>query len=141
MFPLEDQIEAKRKELEALKRITALTDDMKFNLDELAGQVRQINSNATSVSKVMENWNSISRSISLAGLSLLQYAEGDYEVGAWKKNYNSNGNQNNNSNDNNNNDSNNNDNNNNSNKDREEPKDGQGPLPETLVRIRMDDEN
>lgn len=119
-MPLEEQIEVKKRELEALKKITALTDDMRLHLDELAGQVRQMNSNATSVSKVMENWNSISRSISLAGLSLLQYAEGDYEVGAWKNNNN---------------------NNNNNRKEGEEPEDGHGPLPETLVRIRMDDEN
>ncbi|CAR25939.1 hypothetical protein ZYGR_0A05090 [Zygosaccharomyces rouxii] len=122
MLPLEEQIEAKKRELEALKKITALTDDMKLQLDELAGQVRQMNSNATSVSRVMENWNSISRSISLAGLSLLQYAEGDYEVGAWKKDKNNN-------------------NSNNNKQDEEEPEDGHGPLPETLVRIRMDDEN
>lgn len=115
MLSLEEQVEAKKRELEALKRITTLTDDMKLQLDELAGQVRQMNSNATSVSRVMENWNSISRSISLAGLSLLQYAEGDYEVGAWRHD--------------------------NNRRNEEGPEDGHGPLPETLVRIRMDEEN
>lgn len=124
MLPLEEQIECKKRELEALKKITALTDDMKTHLDELAGQVLEMNSNATSVSKVMENWNSISRSISLAGLSLLQYAEGDYEVGSWNNNNNNGDN-----------------NHSNQKKDEEGLEDSHGPLPETLVRIRMDDEN
>ncbi|AQZ11919.1 DAD2 (YKR083C) [Zygosaccharomyces parabailii] len=111
---MEEQLEAKKKELEALKKITALTDEMKVQLEELSGQIRQMNSNAASVSQVLENWNSITRSISLAGLSLLQYAEGDYEVGVWKSES--------------------------KNKD-EEPVDGHGPLPETLVRIRMNEKN
>lgn len=111
---MDDQLEAKKRELEALKKITALTDEMKLQLDELAGQVHQMNSNAASVSRVLENWNSITRSISLAGLSLLQYAEGDYEVGAWK---------------------------NNDNNEDMEQEDSHGPLPETLVRIRMDEKN
>lgn len=109
---MDDQLEAKKRELEALKKITALTDEMKLQLDELAGQVHQMNSNAASVSRVLENWNSITRSISLAGLSLLQYAEGDYEVGAWK---------------------------NSGNNEDMEQEDSHGPLPETLVRIRMDE--
>lgn len=111
---MEGQIALKKRELEALKRITALTDEMKVQLDGLAGQVCQMESNAETVSEVMRNWNSIMRSISQAGLSLLQYAEGDYEVGAWAP----------------------------------ETRENDGsqreparttPLPETLVRIRVDE--
>lgn len=115
MLPLEDQIRSKRRELGALKRITALTEETKLQLDELAGQVRQMQSNAETVSEVMRNWNSIMRSISQAGLSLLQYADGDYEVGAWAPQSNEN--------------------------DEEEASAGtaDAPLPETLVRIRVDE--
>lgn len=113
---IESQIASKRAELEALKKITSLTDEMKLQLDELAGQVCQMESNAETVSEVMRNWNSIVRSISQAGLSLLQYAEGDYEVGKWAPPA----------------------------KEGEEGlpvKDpvGTAPLPETLVRIRVDE--
>lgn len=112
---MESQVAAKRRELEALKRITSLTDEMKLQLDALAGQVSQMENNAETVSEVMRNWNSIVRSISQAGLSLLQYAEGDYEVGAWAP----------------------------QGKPKDEPQSnepaGATPLPETLVRIRVDE--
>lgn len=116
MASLEEQIRYKRRELEALKRITALTEQTKTQLDELAGQVRLMHSNAETVSEVMQNWNSIMRSISQAGLSLLQYVDGDYEVGAWATGDNDNT------------------------KERGDPAAPvETPLPETLVRIRVDE--
>lgn len=117
MVSLDTQIACKKQELEALKKITALTDSMKLQLDELAGQVRQMQSNAETVSQVMENWNSITKSISQAGLSLLQYAEGDYEVGVWAAG--------------------------NKGDDHKESvqRNVDTPLPETLVRIRVDEED
>lgn len=111
MVSLEEQILCKRRELAALKRITGLTEETKLQLDELAGQVRQMQSNAETVSEVMRNWNSIMRSISQAGLSLLQYADGDYEVGAWAPE--------------------------DDNNDEERGNPTEPPLPETLVRIRV----
>lgn len=112
---LDSQVALKKQELEALKKITELTDTMKSQLDGMANQVEHMESNAETVSKVLENWDSITRSISQAGLSLLQYTEGDYEVGIWKSN--------------------------NKNEDESDKKNDQEiPLPETLVRIRVDDQ-
>ncbi|QLQ81991.1 hypothetical protein HG537_0G02450 [Torulaspora globosa] len=112
---MESQIALKKRELEALKRITSLTDEMKVQLDGLAEQVCQMESNAETVSEVMRNWNSIMRSISQASLSLLQYAEGDYEVGAWAPETGEND----------------------GSQGREPTR--TTPLPETLVRIRVDE--
>lgn len=107
---MQDQIESKRQELNALRKINILTETMKKQLELLAVQVEHMHGNAESVSQVMKNWDSIVRSISQASLSLLQYAEGDYEVGVW----------------------------NNTNSSDTLEKDP--PLPETLVRVRVDDE-
>lgn len=105
----------KRQELNALKKITRLTDSMKAQLDEMAHQVNHMESNAASVSHVMENWNSITRSISQAGLSLLQYTEADYEVGTWDSRKKGEG-------------------------ETGDDRDKRTPLPETLVRIRVEDQ-
>ncbi|SCU85411.1 LAME_0D01244g1_1 [Lachancea meyersii CBS 8951] len=82
---LEEQIVAKQKELNALKEINALTESMRSQLEELAVEVTNMHQNAESVANVMQNWDSIVRSISQASLSLLQYSERDYEVGVWKQ--------------------------------------------------------
>lgn len=86
MDELEEKKLSKQRELAALKRITSLTDDMRKQLDGLSEQVDQIHSNAGSVANVMANWDSIRKYISEASLGLLQYAEGDYEVGMWDSN-------------------------------------------------------
>ncbi|EDO19546.1 hypothetical protein Kpol_1018p78 [Vanderwaltozyma polyspora DSM 70294] len=79
-------VQAKRAELDYLRKITALTDTLKSQLDELSVQVSQMNNNASVVEQIMENWNSILRSISQASLSLHNYSQGDYQVGAWNEN-------------------------------------------------------
>lgn len=86
MDDLEEKKLYKQRELAALKKITALTDEMRKQLDGLSEQVDQIHSNAGSVANVMANWDSIRKYISEASLGLLQYAEGDYEVGMWEGN-------------------------------------------------------
>lgn len=106
---LTDQVASKRQELAMLKKINTLTESMKQQFDELAIQVAQMHDNAEGVAQVMKNWDSILKSISQASLSLLQYSEGDYEVGKWDT---SNDNQ------------------------EKEP-----PLPETLVRIRVNEDD
>lgn len=83
MDGLEQQKLAKQQELAALKRINALTDQMRTELDEMSIEVSKINKNAESVANVMANWDSIRKYISEASLGLLRYAEGDYQVGAW----------------------------------------------------------
>ncbi|SCV03668.1 LAMI_0H10000g1_1 [Lachancea mirantina] len=105
---LDDQIASKKRELNAVRTIRALTTDMRRQLDELAIQVREMKDNADRVAQVMSNWDSIVRSISQASLSLLQYAEGDYEVGTWNNG--------------------------------PEDLDKEPPLPETLVRVKVDGE-
>ncbi|SCU85532.1 LAFA_0D16226g1_1 [Lachancea sp. 'fantastica'] len=112
---LKEQILAKQKELSALKKINALTDSMRSQLDALAVEVAGMHQNAENVAQVMQNWDSIVRSISQASLSLLQYSERDYEVGAWKQET----------------------------TDSEQQTSSQqntaeAPLPETLVRIKVD---
>ncbi|CCC66890.1 hypothetical protein NCAS_0A03320 [Naumovozyma castellii] len=77
------QIYSKRQELEALKKITALTDTMKLQLGELSEQVQMMENNVDSVARVTAIWDSVMKSISQASLGLLQYAESDYEVGVW----------------------------------------------------------
>ncbi|CCD22475.1 Dad2p NDAI_0A03180 [Naumovozyma dairenensis CBS 421] len=108
---------SKQRELEALKKITTLTDNMKIQLDELSIQVSKLEHNASVVGDVTSIWDSVLKSISQASLGLLQYSENDYEVGVW--------------------------NNNNESRDdiyNEDKKTGI-PLPETLVRIRATTED
>ncbi|SCU77608.1 LADA_0A01310g1_1 [Lachancea dasiensis] len=114
---LEKDIIAKQKELDALKKINSLTEAMRSQLDGLAKEVVGMHENAESVAQVMRNWDSIIRSISQASLSLLQYSEGDYEVGVWGQNSNDS---------------------NESHSAEDEAK--QPPLPETLVRVKVDDD-
>ncbi|SCV06187.1 LANO_0H24014g1_1 [Lachancea nothofagi CBS 11611] len=114
---LERDIAAKQKELEALKKINALTASMRQQLDSLAVEVTKMHENAESVANVMSNWDSIIRSISQASLSLLQYSERDYEVGVWDQE------------------------NNVSKKKPTTPQDlKEAPLPETLVRVKVDND-
>lgn len=80
---LEDEVESKRRELNYLKHVSALTERLKSQLDELSVQVSQMNKNADIVKDVMANWDSVLRSISQASISLLQYTENDYETGKW----------------------------------------------------------
>ncbi|CEP60736.1 Dad2p LALA0_S01e17788g [Lachancea lanzarotensis] len=112
---LRDQIVAKQKELNALKQINTQTESMRSQLDALAVEVANMHQNAENVAQVMQNWDSIVRSISQASLSLLQYSERDYEVGAWKQETAD------------------------SEQQGSSPKDtADAPLPETLVRIKVD---
>ncbi|CCF57856.1 hypothetical protein KAFR_0D02090 [Kazachstania africana CBS 2517] len=83
MADLREQLLSKERELAALKKIAALTDTMKLQLNELSDEVKQIEGNAQRVNDVMSIWNSVTRSISEASLGLLRYVEKDYEVGIW----------------------------------------------------------
>lgn len=111
---LEKQIASKERELEALKKINSLTGSMRVRLDGLASEVKIMHENAENVAKVLHNWDSIVRAISQASLSLLQYSEGDYEVGIWDQNPNED--------------------------EEEEEREKERPLPETLVRVKVDQE-
>lgn len=113
-MPLEDQIASKRRELEALKKINTLTNSMRLQLDGLAVEVKKMHENAENTANVMKNWDSIVRSISQASLSLLQYSEGDYEVGIWDQDQ--------------------------KRSDEREESESEPPLPETLVRVKVDND-
>ncbi|CUS24816.1 LAQU0S20e00518g1_1 [Lachancea quebecensis] len=113
-MPLEDQIASKKRELEALKKINTLTKSMRLQLDDLAVEVKKMHENADNTANVMKNWDSIVRSISQASLSLLQYSEGDYEIGIWGQDQRRN--------------------------DEREESENEPPLPETLVRVRVDND-
>lgn len=84
MDSIDEQIAIKRKELQSLQKITSLTDGLKIQLIELNEQIKEMGMNADSVAQLMNNWDSIINNISQASLGLLQYAEGDYEIGPWK---------------------------------------------------------
>ncbi|QHS74669.1 Dad2p [Saccharomyces paradoxus] len=84
MDSIDEQITTKRKELQSLQKITSLTDGLKIQLTELNDQIKEMGTNAESVAQLMNNWDSIINNISQASLGLLQYAEGDYEIGPWK---------------------------------------------------------
>ncbi|CAI4045582.1 hypothetical protein N7582_003608 [Saccharomyces uvarum] len=84
MDSIDEQIVTKRKELQSLQKITSLTDGLKLQLVELNEQVKEIGTNAEAVAQLMNNWDSIINNISQASLGLLQYAEGDYEIGPWE---------------------------------------------------------
>ena len=84
MDSIDEQIAIKRKELQSLQKITSLTDGLKIQLTELNEQIKEMGMNADSVAQLMNNWDSIINNISQASLGLLQYAEGDYEIGPWK---------------------------------------------------------
>ncbi|CAI4045366.1 hypothetical protein SKDZ_11G2860 [Saccharomyces kudriavzevii ZP591] len=84
MDSIDEQIITKRKELQSLQKITSLTDGLKVQLMELNERVKEMGTNAESVAQLMNNWDSIINNISQASLGLLQYAEGDYEIGPWK---------------------------------------------------------
>ncbi|EJS42843.1 dad2p [Saccharomyces arboricola H-6] len=84
MDSVDEQIITKRKELQSLQKITSLTDGLKHQLVELNERVKEMGTNAESVAQLMNNWDSIINNISQASLGLLQYAEGDYEIGPWK---------------------------------------------------------
>lgn len=81
---LKEQAASKQRELDALKKITALTDTMKLQLDELNQQVKNIENNGKTVADVLSVWDSVTKSISEAGLGLLRYVEKDYEA-HWDK--------------------------------------------------------
>lgn len=74
----------KQKELESLRQLATLTENLKHELDDLSNSASKINSNAEDVRNVTDHWNSIMRSISQASLKILQYASSDYEVDPWK---------------------------------------------------------
>ncbi|CCH58714.1 hypothetical protein TBLA_0A09270 [Henningerozyma blattae CBS 6284] len=112
---LEHILREKTAELQALKQITSLTDNLKVELEQMAIQTSKIRDNSASVSEVTDHWNSILRSISQASLKILQYTQSDYEVGSWKNENNA--------------------------TEKDEDKDNAVPLPETLVRIRTDDDD
>ncbi|CCE64965.1 hypothetical protein TPHA_0J01430 [Tetrapisispora phaffii CBS 4417] len=115
MSSIEAQIENKRQEFEALKKIVGLTDTMKVQLDALSNEVTQMHSNADSVSQIMLHWDSIMQYISQASLGLQKYSEGDYNVGTWDDSKTS--------------------------KDKQEDKEqkeSELPLPETLIRMKID---
>ncbi|CAI4034836.1 hypothetical protein SMKI_11G2880 [Saccharomyces mikatae IFO 1815] len=84
MDSIDEQIATKQKELHSLQKITSLTDGLKIQLTELNKRVKEMGTNAESVAELMNNWDSIINNISQASLGLLQYAEGDYEIGPWK---------------------------------------------------------
>ncbi|CAI4046771.1 hypothetical protein SUVZ_11G2920 [Saccharomyces uvarum] len=84
MDSIDEQIITKRKELQSLQKITNLTDGLKLQLVELNEQVKEMGTNAEAVAQLMNNWDSIINNISQASLGLLQYAEGDYEIGPWE---------------------------------------------------------
>lgn len=86
MSTIESQIESKKRELESLKRIAALTETMKSQLSVLSEQVKQIETDGSRVADVMSIWDSVTQSISAAGLGLLRYGEDNYKVGDWKDN-------------------------------------------------------
>lgn len=77
------ELEVKKRELDQLKQISALTQRLKTQLDDLSIQVKQMQDNAGVVEEVISNWDSVLRSVSQASISLLQYTEKDYEVGRW----------------------------------------------------------
>lgn len=83
MSQLETQIETKRRELDALKKITKLTGTMKSQLSQLSEQVKDIETDGARVADVMSIWDSVTQSISAAGLGLLRYGEDNYKVGTW----------------------------------------------------------
>ncbi|CAI4607070.1 CQS_1a_G0033240.mRNA.1.CDS.1 [Saccharomyces cerevisiae] len=129
MDSIDEQIAIKRKELQSLQKITSLTDGLKIQLTELNEQIKEMGMNADSVAQLMNNWDSIINNISQASLGLLQYAEGDYEIGPWKDSKKNESEQSNETgleaqeND--------------KNEDNDEDED-LVPLPETMVRIRVD---
>ncbi|CAI1558146.1 hypothetical protein SEUBUCD646_0K02980 [Saccharomyces eubayanus] len=84
MDSIDEQIITKRKELQSLQKITSLTDGLKLQLVKLNEQVKEMGTNAEAVAQLMNNWDSIINNISQASLGLLQYAEGDYEIGPWE---------------------------------------------------------
>ncbi|CCK73040.1 Dad2p KNAG_0M01870 [Huiozyma naganishii CBS 8797] len=85
MVTVEEQMSAKREELETLKKITELTNTMKSQLDELSDQVGEIEASGESIANVVKLWDSVTQSISAAGLGLLRYGEKDYKVGQWSE--------------------------------------------------------
>lgn len=89
MSTIESKIESKKRELESLKRIADLTDTMKSQLSILSEQVKQIETDGSHVADIMSIWDSVTQSISAAGLGLLRYGEDNYKVGDWKEENNS----------------------------------------------------
>ena len=84
MSSIESQIAAKQKELESLKKITELTNTMKSQLTQLSAQVKDIETDGSRVANVMSVWDTVTQSISAAGLGLLRYSEDNYKVGEWQ---------------------------------------------------------
>lgn len=85
MAGIEEQISAKKKELESLKKIAQLTDTMKSQLIQLGAEVKEMEKDGSNVANVMSVWDSVTQSISAAGLGLLRYGEDNYKVGEWKE--------------------------------------------------------
>lgn len=84
MSTIDSQIASKQKELESLKKITELTDTMKSHLTQLSEQVKDIETDGSRVASIMNVWDTVTESISAAGLGLLRYGEDNYKVGEWQ---------------------------------------------------------
>ncbi|CAL9733259.1 DASH complex subunit Dad2p [Monosporozyma servazzii] len=84
MSNIESQLASKQKELESLKKITELTNTMKSQLSQLSAQVKDIETDGSRVANVMSVWDTVTQSISAAGLGLLRYSEDNYKVGEWQ---------------------------------------------------------
>ncbi|KAI5951415.1 DAD2 [Candida jiufengensis] len=69
------KISEKRRNLEQLKQFKQLTEELNLNLDEISQQINKMKNGTESVALILQNWQRVIQSISLASLGLLKYQQ------------------------------------------------------------------
>ncbi|KAI5963270.1 DAD2 [Candida pseudojiufengensis] len=69
------KISEKRKNLEQLKQFKQLTEELNLNLNDISNQISKMKNGTESVALILQNWQRVIQSISLASLGLLKYQQ------------------------------------------------------------------
>lgn len=79
MEDIELRILAKRRELQSLQLLNSQILTMTSNFEHLQTNMADLASGTESVSEIMNNWQSILKSITMANLSIQKYSSLDYD--------------------------------------------------------------
>lgn len=76
----EQRLQQRLKELERLKQIKSLTENLSTSLEKFNTQMKRIDHGSVTVSEVTANWVQIVRAISLAANSIMVYKDEDFQL-------------------------------------------------------------
>lgn len=76
----EQRLQQRLKELERLKQIKSLTENLSTSLENFNTQMKRIDHGSVTVGEVTANWVQIVRAISLAANSIMIYKDEDFQL-------------------------------------------------------------